>query len=320
MIWHGHRACLRAVLAGVALLVAMGIAMDAEARTEPLEVTVAETRFIVDAPEGMARFAAQAADVIVEHWEPIAVAAGAPAGREVRVSVEHEIADWFTRRNEPARNPEWAAGLALLGRDTILVKTANPEWRATLRHELAHVAVDLADGDQRAPVWFHEGFAVASAEQWSLERAGTMIRAGLSGNFYAFSELERGFPPASSSAGLAYAQSFHFVRFVREAYGEHVFRDVLARLRDDGDAWDAAFEAETGVALATVFTDWETAIQTRYKWAPATLGGGGGWGLAALIGIAAWRRKKRVAAERLAALQASEASTYGRDPDDETFG
>lgn len=307
-----------ALVAGV--LLALAWPSSADARTEPLVVVVAETAFSVDAPDGMERFAQQAADVIVEHWEPIAAAAGAPEGREITVAVEHEIADWFERRNEPARNPEWAAGLALLGRDTILVKTANPEWRATLRHELAHVAVDLADGDQRAPVWFHEGFAVASAEQWSLERAGTMIRAGLSGNFYAFSELENGFPPASSSAGLAYAQSFHFVRFVRERYGEHVFRDILTRLREGGEGWADAFEAETGVALTTVVSDWEAAIQSRYKWAPATLGGGGGWGLAALIGILAWRRKKRVAAERLASLQQSEAAAYGRDPDDEIFG
>ena len=163
-------------------------------------------------------------------WAPIAAAAGAPGGAVVEVAVEEDIADWFDRRGVPPRNPEWAAGLALLDQNVILVRTANPEWESTLRHELAHIAVALASGGARVPVWFHEGFAIATAEQWSLERAGTMIRAGLSGNIHPFEELRDRFPPTSSSADLAYAQSFHFVRYVQEA-GAHVFRDILADVR-----------------------------------------------------------------------------------------
>lgn len=310
-----HLLILSALL--VSLLAAPGAA---DARTEPITLEQAGTTFVIDAPDGMARFAELTRDEIAAHWEGVVAAAGAPADVRITVAVEDEIGDWFERHGEEPRNPEWAAGLALLGRNTILIKTANPEWRSTLRHELAHVAVDLADGEQRAPVWFHEGFAIATAEQWSLERASTMIRAGLSGNFYDFAELTRGFPPASSSADLAYAQSFHLVRWTRGEHGEGVFRDVLTRMRTEGETWDEAFLAVTGMPQAAVIAAWEEHVTTRYKWAPATVGGGGGWGLAALIGLLAWRRRKRRAAERLKELERAESRTYGSDPDDLTFG
>lgn len=290
-----------------------------EGRSPFVSVEVAGTVFDVDSPEYMARFRDEAASVVEAHWAPIAAAAGAPSGARVEVAVEEDIAQWFERRGVPPRNPEWAAGLALLDRDVILIRTANPEWESTLRHELAHIAVGLASGGQRVPVWFHEGFAIATAEQWSLERAGTMIRAGLSGNIHPFAELRDRFPPTSSSADLAYAQSFHFVRFIRQNYGEHVFRDILSDVRE-GMAWSAAFEARVGRPESVVVADWERYVKGRYKWAPATLGGGGAWGLAAGLMLVGWRRSKRRSKARLEELEAREKQVYASDPDDSIFG
>lgn len=292
---------------------------SALARTEPIEVPFGDVVFEVDAPDGMGRFAELAADVVRGAWGPVASAAGADGSARITVSIEREIADWFERRGEPPRNPEWAAGLAIYSASAVIVRTANPEWESTLRHELAHMAVDLATGGRPVPRWFNEGFAIATAEQWSIERAATMIRAGLSGNFYSFAELTPGFPAAASSADLAYAQSFHFVRYVREEYGEGVFVAVMRRVRE-GASWDEAFEAETGTSQAAVEEAWARHVTTRYKWTPALTGGGGAWGLMAALTIVAWRRHKRIDAQRLAALGASEAEVYGSDPDDETFG
>lgn len=289
-------------------------------RTEPVDVAFEGTVFRVDAPSGMRRFAEQAAEVIATSWPTVAAAAGAPqAERLITVSVERELNDWFERRGVAPRSPEWAAGLAMYDESAILVRTANPEWASTLRHELAHMAVDIATGGVRVPRWFNEGFAIATAEQWSIERAGTMVRAGLTGNFYAFEELGPGFPAAGSSAGLAYAQSFHFVRYVRTNYGEDVFVRVMSRLRE-GARWAEAFEDEVGVPMAGVEAAWVQHVTTRYKWAPALGGGGGAWGAIAALSLFAWRRSKRRAERRLAALAREEATVWGRDPDDEVFG
>ncbi|MFT5994157.1 MAG: hypothetical protein ACI82G_003169 [Bradymonadia bacterium] len=282
--------------------------------------TVEETTFVLDAPDGMRRFGEQAQNVVQEHWAAIAQLAGAPAGATVTVSVEREIDAWFERRNQPPRNPEWAAGLAISSQNAIIVRSGSQTWQDTLRHELAHIAVGLASGEQRVPVWFNEGFAVATAEQWSLDRAGTMMRAGLTGNFHPFGELRDRFPATSSSADLAYAQSFHLVRFVRDDHGEDVFREIMGRMREGGESWDDAFIATIGLNEAAVVVAWEDYVTSRYKWAPATLGGGGAWGVAALVMIVAYRRSKRRAQTRLAELQRIEAAQYRMDPDDEIFG
>ena len=302
-----------------ALVTAWPALAQEQGRSASVEVIVADTTFVVDAPEYMARMRDRAAGIVEADWAPIAAAAGAPGGAVVEVAVEEDIADWFDRRGVPPRNPEWAAGLALLDQNVILVRTANPEWESTLRHELAHIAVALASGGARVPVWFHEGFAIATAEQWSLERAGTMIRAGLSGNIHPFEELRDRFPPTSSSADLAYAQSFHFVRYVRQEAGAHVFRDILADVRE-GATWDAAFLDHVGQPETVMASTWERYVTTRYKWAPATLGGGGAWGLAAGLMMIGWRRSRRRSRARLAELRETEAAVYAEDPDDTTFG
>ncbi len=305
---------------GVVVLVALFFApLRAVARTEPVSVPLSGITFSVDAPDGMERFARRAAEVVGEGWPSVAAATGASTGDTVSISVEHDIAHWFERRGVPPRNPEWAAGIAMYGERAIVIRTANPEWEATLRHELVHIAIDLAAGGNRVPRWFHEGYAVATAEQWGLERSATMIRAGLSGNFYPFAELTAGFPAASSSADLAYAQSFHFVRFARRAHGEDVFIRVLARV-SAGDAFDGAFEIETGTTLAVVEAEWAAYVTTRYKWAPALTGGGGAWGVIAALTVFAWRRSKIRGQRRLARLKQTESEVYTADPDDQTFG
>ena len=52
--------------------------------------------------------------------------------------------DWFAREGIPSQPPEWASGLTIPSRMTVLMAPANPEWERTLAHELAHIAVALA--------------------------------------------------------------------------------------------------------------------------------------------------------------------------------
>lgn len=306
-------------------LLASATASADETRSEPIVLDVGAIVFVVDAPDGMGRFAELAADVVRESWPQVAEAAGVTdvvpeRGAEITVSVEREIDDWFERRSVAPRNPEWAAGLAIYSESAVIIRSANPEWEATLAHELAHMAVDVATGGRRVPRWFNEGFAVATAEQWSIERATTMVAAGVSGNFYDFEELTPGFPAAESSAGLAYAQSFHFVQYIARHYGADVFVRTMATLRTTEKDWNTAFAEIAGAPLAEVEAEWVAHVTTRYKWVPALGGGGGAWGAIAGLSIFVWRRTKRKASERLAALSAREAQLYSPDPDDETFG
>ncbi len=288
------------------------------ARTEPLRFEVEGTQFVVDGAEGMAGFAESAATVVRAEWPRVATAIGAPAGETIQVHLEHAFNDWFEREGVPSTPPEWAVGLALPARRVILLIPGNATWEATLAHEMTHVAVAIAAGDGHVPTWFTEGIAVAVAEQWGLQRMQTMVQAALTGSVHDFRALENGWPPSSSLADLAYAQSFHFVRWVREAHGDDVFSRILGRVRT-GEAWGAAFRAETGELQTVAYDGWRRQVKVGYAWIPIVMGSGvGGLATVALV-FAGWRRRTRTQRTRLAAMARREQSQYGSDPDDETF-
>lgn len=311
---------LAAGLGALALLSAPLVAAEPAPRAPAVTLSVDEVTFVVDAPQEMGRMVTRAAEVSREQWPTIASVIGAVGTATVEVAIERDIADWFTRHGVAPRNPEWAAGLALFPENVVIVKSTTPDWEATLRHELAHVAIDLASGDGGVPRWAHEGIAVVTAEQWSFERASTMVRAGLTGSFYPFADLTNGFPDAASSADLAYAQSLHFVRYLQQRHGADVFARVLSRMRSDRAGWAAAFEAVVGRPQATVEAEWADYVRNRYRWAPAATGGGGAWGLVTVVGLLAWRRRRRASAARLEEMTARERGLYAPDPDDEVFG
>jgi len=309
----------RLVQSLVALLV-LAFASVAVARTEPIELASEGTDFIVDAADGMGRFATEASEVVASEWPSVAAASGAPSGATIRVHIEHAFDDWFEREDVPSRPPEWAAGLAIPSRRVILLAPGNPEWEATLEHEMAHVAVALATGDRSVPRWFNEGFALYTAEQWSMERASLMIQAGISGGFVDMDELAERYPSTGAAVDLAYAQSFHVVRWMRQTYGEDVWRDVMTTMRTDDVSFQRAFVTVTETPLSTALEAWESAARTRYTWAPIGVGGGAAWGVAMVLALMAWRRRSKSRRERLAEMSATESELFSPDPDDRTFG
>ena len=294
-------------------------ASDAHARMEPVVFEVAATEFVIDAADGMGGFADAAREVIEADWHRVMAASGAPDGETVFVMLEREFDDYFEREGLASRPPEWAAGLAIPSRRVIILAPGNSTWQATLSHEMSHIAVAIAAGDEQVPAWFQEGFAVAVAEQWSIERASTMIQAGVTGAFLDFDELANGFPSQNGGVGLAYAQSFHFVRFARNRYGDDVFARVMRRMRVDGLSFSRAFAEEAGTLLSFAMDEWESSARTRFVFAPVATGGGAAWGLASVLAVWVWRRRKKRQAARLQAMSNEEAALYVPDPDDEKF-
>ena len=288
------------------------------ARTDEITLDAMGTHFVVDAPDGMRGFRDQAVTVVREEWRNVQRQAGTPAGETVYISIEHEMTDWFAREGIPARPPEWAAGLAISSHQTILLVPGVEDWESTLIHEMTHIALGISTGGQRVPRWLNEGYAMTVAEQWGIERATTMIQAGFSGNYYDFEELTNGFPPAASSADLAYAQSFHLVRFLMDRHGPNTLRDVFARMRE-GENWDTAYVAITGENTAATVVLWEDDVKGRYIWNPVVGGTGIGWGIAAVLVVFAWRRRSRIKKENLKRMEAEE-DFFTPDRDDLTFG
>jgi hypothetical protein len=295
------------------------VATTAHARTEPQTMEVAGTTFVVDAADGLDGFAGAAIDVIEADWERVATEAGAPSGETIFVHMERDFSDYFERTGVPARPPEWAVGLALPSRRVILMIPGNPTWQATMSHEMTHVAVAIAAGDGEVPVWFTEGFAVAVAEQWGFERMQAMVQASLAGALLDLRSLEDSFPPSRGPADVAYAQSFHFVRWVRQKHGDSTFRDIMALVRQ-GLPWNQAFEQRTGTIVTVAYDAWHEDVRLGYSWVPVLVTSGLGGVLMTAVVLVAWRRKSRIRNLRLRQMAERENQVFGSDPDDRTFG
>lgn len=288
-------------------------------RTEAVELQVGDTRFVVDAARGMEGFVREVSQVVQASWPGVVDALDAPADERIFVHVERRLQDWFERESLPWVPPEWAAGLAIGSRRTMLIAPGNPEWASTTVHELVHLAVALAAGDQQVPKWFNEGIAVMLAEQWDLDRASLLLQAGVFGNFLTREELDTGWPRLSSKASLAYAQSFAIVRFGKQRHGDDVYQRILATMRSEQIPWPEAFVRVTGESQALFWDAWLEQATTRWRFVPLMTGAGLGWTMIAGLAFVALRRRKRLARERLERMAAREAQEPV-DPDDEIFG
>src|SRR5690554_7072873 len=154
MMWF--RRLLTTILFGLVLIFGGNCAEIAT----PIEVAAAHA----DVPqEQMASRAMPEAGLTfhyVRRYQPAidVLAAEAPAFREraqrslglaqmspIEVWVLPKVADYYALRGEPSRAPEWAVGLSLTGRSTIIVahgsQRAPEDVMFTYAHELAHVAV-----------------------------------------------------------------------------------------------------------------------------------------------------------------------------------
>ena len=200
--------------------------------------------------------------------------------------------------------PQWAIGVAYPDLGIISVATrrgsnlADPT--ATLRHELAHVALGAAIGD-RAPHWLHEGFAYQHSAEWNWDRTETLSGMAWFGGIIEIDELDRSFPAEEAPANRAYAESYDFVGFLsrRGRYGEpadrgdrYPFRRFLAEV-GHGRSLDAAAVKAFGKPIHALFLEWREDLTTRYLTAPIGLLALAVWILCAFLLVIGYLRKRR---------------------------
>ena len=237
-------------------------------------------------------------------------------GGEIHVLPDLNL--YFRDRGEPNRAPRWAQGLALPAEQVILLRIPDPRLATTLTHELSHLAVHEASGGYHVPRWFLEGFAIYQAEEWGPDRAFSIATAALFGNTLDFATLDERFPPHWQTAGLAYAQSFHFVQRLINTYGEAAIEEWLATIAA-GQDWEEAFRQVYGVPVTREFKRWEKTVRVWYAWVPAVVSFGTLWTGLAILVLWMRRRVRRRRELQLAVMAAEERELYGFDPDDELF-
>jgi hypothetical protein len=203
--------------------------------------------------------------------------------------------DSLTRGHAPA----WGAAIALPDTRTILLRADLDDIYATLRHELAHLALHQAVR-VRVPLWFDEGYAAWAAGEW--ERLGTLELnlAVVRGEVPDLRDLDGALRGSATTADAAYALAASAVTELARRNPSGSIAPLLQRLMMGHD-FEAAVLETTGLTLPRFEQQWQLRLRQRYSLATWLLAGGG-WGIIALFLWVLVRLRRRADRDRRAAL------------------
>lgn len=255
---------------------------------------------------------------------------GLPVPDQIEVRLVTEASDLASIAPGGRGAPPWAIGVAYpdLGVISVAIRRGPQvaDYAATLRHELAHVALGAALGP-RAPRWLHEGFAYQHSREWSLDRMETLAGMAWMGSTIPLDQLDYSFPEQEVIAHRAYAESYDFVGFLsrRGRWEDHEddgdrwpFRRFLAHIGSGADP-DAAARFAYGKSLKELFGEWQQDLDRRYLLVPIGLFGLLIWIFCAFLLVLAWFRRRRLNRKKIAQWEREEAFTpyFDHDVDDE---
>ena len=215
--------------------------------------------------------------------------------------------------------PDWADGLAYPKALTIYIHSGRPinETLSTYLHEVSHIALHQAVLGRPLPRWFKEGMAILQSEPFDAERIWVFSQAAAMSQVLDLQQLAIGFPQGGHRAGIAYAQSLHFVGFLRRRLGGQGLSDLLSRVRQ-GIPFEAALGQAAGVDLQVLEDEWRTSLSMEWGWVAVVLSADALWGLGALLLVVAYVRKRleiRAGMQRLRDQDAADdmSTIKGRD-------
>jgi hypothetical protein len=182
---------------------------------------------------------------------------------------------------------------------TILLRADVDDIYATLRHELAHVALHEAV-PVRVPLWFDEGYAAWAAGEW--DRLGTLELnlAVVRGEVPDLAGLDGALRGSATTADVAYALAASAVTELARRNPSGSLTPLLQRL-ERGHDFEASVLETTGLTLSRFEREWQLHLRRRYGLATWLLAGGG-WGAIALFLWVLVRLRRRADRDRRAAL------------------
>lgn len=167
--------------------------------------------------------------------------------------------------------PEWGAGVADPVAGLIVLPTF--DWERTplhdlgrtLRHELAHVALQRHLGAARTPRWFTEGYAQWAAGEWDTDSAWRLRLAFMGDRAPQLDSLTLDWPVAETDARLAYLLSASALAYLVDRSGEHGLRVLFLRWRESL-SFEQAFRSTYGLTMGQFEEDWREHVKGRYGW------------------------------------------------------
>jgi hypothetical protein len=203
--------------------------------------------------------------------------------------------------------PEWAGGVAIPDlRLIVLPVYPLPNVRpadaaATLRHELAHLA--LAERmPEPIPRWFTEGYAEVAAGSWDVESGWTLRVAFMLGRAPPLDSLALGWPRTAGRARLAYLLSATMVDHLRRRTGDEGFALLLENWRREGTL-DQAVRTTWGMTMGQLEDEWRKDVRRRYGWLSIAANVGIVWFVVMVLGFIALIPRRRRNRARMAQME-----------------
>ena len=162
------------------------------------------------------------------------------------------------------RAPSWGAAVAVPGARTILLRADQDDLYATLRHELAHLALHEAVR-VRVPLWFDEGYASWAAAEWGRLATLDLNLAVARGAVPDLRALDGALRGSAGSAGPAYALAASAVVELARRNPSGSLTPLMERLAS-GQGFDASVLATTGLTLSQFDLEWRRAISSSLRW------------------------------------------------------
>jgi hypothetical protein len=223
----------------------------------------------------------------------------------VHVRVARTPGEMTTLAPEGAPYPKYASGVTYPEIRLVLLTLTPVEANSLsdideiFRHELAHVALADAIGeDHRVPWWFNEGLAVHLSGESSLLRLKTLSTATLAGHLMPLDRLDGGFPSDGIAAELAYAESADVVRFLLRHEDRARFPALIGRIRA-GQSFAAALHDSYALDLPSLEYEWREEVAKRYSFFPVFFSGSLVWTGVLVLFVLGWRRKRQRSRETL---------------------
>jgi len=252
--------------------------------------SAAEWRLEIHAPDSLAGAAERIRRLDASALASALARAGLDPPSDVRVTL---IAEDDARAKS---TPSWIVGLALPPQDVVIFPARVASYpydslESVLRHEVAHLALDIAAAGRPVPRWFHEGVAISVDAGWGVTHQARLLFEVARGP--AVVDVETLFvSDHQHETARAYLLAAVLVADLRQRHGAGL-PGALARRVAAGEAFDRAFEIETGDTPDEAATRAWAAYVRWTNWIPAVTSASALWLVILAVATVAFAARRR---------------------------
>lgn len=195
--------------------------------------------------------------------------------------------------------PEWAAGSAYPDRYLMMIRMSRlglyPDLNAfsVFVHELSHIYLhhSLRGSGFSVPAWFNEGVAMLEARKWGMRDSYELASSLIIGSYIPLDVLRNHFPGKKYEARQAYVESFSFLTYLAENYGESSIWKVFSQMKKGYD-FEKSFLMVFGKRVYQIEEQWHAKVTFWYRWIPVATSSFTLWVGVTLLFILGYIKKK----------------------------